>query len=66
MLVILGNLIERMYFPDVSHGEKSALFPSLKQLYFTGSCIAEVSRTRTLIISAEISAKRAHVVYVYG
>ena len=40
----MGNPIEKVYFPDVPHGEKTELFPSLKQLFFTGNHVTEVSR----------------------
>ena len=42
--MIMGNPIEKVYFPDVPHGEKTELFPSLKQLFFTGNHVTEVSR----------------------
>ncbi|XP_070180632.1 tubulin-specific chaperone E-like [Littorina saxatilis] len=42
-LVISDNKIERMYFPDVSNGQKSNLFPSLKQIFFTGKNVKEWS-----------------------
>ncbi|KAL8623864.1 hypothetical protein ACOMHN_002192 [Nucella lapillus] len=42
-LVISDNPVEKMFFPDASHGHKSGLFPSLKTIYFTGKNLKDFS-----------------------
>ena len=50
-LVISDNPVEKMFFPDADHGQKSDLFPSLKILYFTGKYVKEVSRPAYFFIA---------------
>ncbi|XP_076442503.1 tubulin-specific chaperone E-like [Babylonia areolata] len=40
-LVITDNPVEKIYFPDAEHGQKSQLFPSLKTLFLTGKNLKE-------------------------
>ncbi|KAK7493396.1 hypothetical protein BaRGS_00015296 [Batillaria attramentaria] len=42
-LVLADNGVESIYFPDVPHGQKTQLFPKLRQLYLQGNRLSDWS-----------------------